>query len=214
MSITLQYIYLVIPYLLLVVIETTPLKEMHVPIIGFVTFCYLLFSFISRKRTPSENEQTSLFTTAIILFLVLSVISLTGGTHSLFFFLLYFLAFLIAFTAPPETIFVFAASTVLFYLLLEGKQTDSFSLSLHLLSVVLLSPLAYFFGKEYQEQAREKNMLAKLEAETTQVTENISDDIRQVLETDKASLSLESIEKLNDILEESQEIKEEIRKDL
>ncbi len=208
MFVSAQLLSLIIPYLALVVITTTPISEFHVPILGLVTFFYLLFSFISRKKTHSDNQTQNLTTSAIILFLVLSVISLTGGTASLFFFLLYFMAFLIAFTAPPEAVFVFAATTVLFYLFLEGRTVESFSLSLHLMSVVLLSPLAYFFGKEFQEQAKQKVEHDRNEQKKESATTNISNDVIEVLKDNRATLSDESVEKLNDILEEAEEIRE------
>ena len=213
MSLSTQLVTLLIPYLALVVILTTPLKEFHVPILGLVTFCYLLFSFVGTKVRKNGRENQSFTTTAIILFLVLSIISLTGGTNSLFFFLFYFIAFLIAFTAPAETVFAYAASTVLFYLFFEGKAADSLSLSLRLMSLVLLSPLAYFFGKEYQAQSVERAHLAQIEKNTTEATAAISEDVKEVLAESRASLSSESIEKLNDILEETQEIREDLRKE-
>jgi hypothetical protein len=214
MSFLTQYLSLVIPYLALTVILTTPLKEFFVPLLGLVTFCYLLISLVARKRSVKSPESQNVLITTLILFLVLSVISLTGGTSSLFFFLLYFIAFLIAFTSFPEAVFVYAALTVLFYVFLEGKVADSFSLSLHLISLVLLSPLAFFFGKEYQEQAREKKDLAQIEQDTTAATEIISKDVTELLKEDGASLSDRSIEKLNDILEETQEIRNELRKEV
>lgn len=206
-----QLLVLFIPYLALVVIETTPLKEFHVPIIGFVTFCYLLYSFFVRKANKGSDSADGLPTSVIIVFLVLSVISLTGGTGSLFFFLLYFVAFLLAFTAPPEAVFIYAALTVFYYLFLEGKGADSFALSLRLISLALLSPLAYFFGKEYQEREAEKQAAAKLAEDTAAATANISDDVKEVLAENRATMSEESIERLNDILEETQEINAEVR---
>ncbi len=70
-----------------------------------------------------------------------------------------------------------------------------------LASLGLISPLAYFFGKEYQERIihQEKDK---------EVAEIISNEAANVLNNEEDRLSEEDKEQLVDIIEESEKLKE------
>ncbi|GIW62060.1 MAG: hypothetical protein KatS3mg089_0912 [Patescibacteria group bacterium] len=198
--------------------------EFTIPLLGFLVFLYLLLAskkpLLWKKSQSVENTQQhsleqnkkkifnkdeiNIFILNTIVFLL---IFSTGSLKSPLFFLLYFISFGIAFVLLPQIVFVFILGSILIFIpdaLSNQTPSDTKLLSENLVklaSLGLISPLAYFFGKEYQERLihQEKDK---------EVAEIISNEAANVLNNEEEKLSEEDKEQLVDIIEESEKLKE------
>ena len=81
-----------------------------------------------------------------LLSLIISILVFTtGGLNSPLFFLIYFLLFAIAFQNPPSTTLAYS---LLLIALLSQSLNSPVSL-IPLISLVFISPLAWFIGRQY-----------------------------------------------------------------
>lgn len=104
----------------------------------------------------------------------------------------------------PAVIFVMLACI----LLLFGQEAitgDIYSNMLKMGSLVLLAPLAFFFGNEYKRREKLEEQIA---AEANQIAQ-VADDL---LHEEGSKLDRSGVKKVNEILEKAGEIKEEIGK--
>lgn len=140
----------------------------------------------------------------VILLLIFS----TGALNSELFFLLYFLGFGIAFVFEPITIFVFVLGTILIFTqnVFIGNLTDNL---LKIGSLLLISPLAYFFGREYKSNDKQQEKIEGLKERTKDSADTISEDVEDVIKDEKANLKDEDLKKLNEVLEETEDLREE-----
>ncbi len=107
-----------------------------IALLAIITTVYLF-------TKKSVNSTLILLSSAIITLLVFT----TNGLNSPLFFLIYFLLLIIAFQNPPTT--TMAYSLVL--ILLLSQSLNSISSLLPLLSLLLITPLAWFIGRQYLE---------------------------------------------------------------
>ena len=84
-----------------------------------------------------------------ISFLVSLILFLTNGLNSPVFFLSYFLLFVIAFQSPPST--TLACSLILIIFLSSSLDNNSV---ITLISLLFISPLAWFVGHQYLEKQK------------------------------------------------------------
>ena len=80
----------------------------------------------------------------------------TNGLNSPVFFLIYFLLLIIAFQNPPST----TLSYSLVLILLLSQSLNSLSSLLPLLSLLLITPLAWFIGRQYLDNLKLNQDLA------------------------------------------------------
>jgi energy-coupling factor transporter transmembrane protein EcfT len=135
----------------------------------------------------------------------------TGAIDSTLFFLLYFLGFGVAFVFEPVVTFVFVLGVILVFIpdVIKG---DLLVNSLKLGSLLLISPLAFFFGNEYRKNDKQTTEIEALEERTTEAANTISQDIEEVIKDEKTNLKSEDMEKLNEILEETEDLRAESAK--
>lgn len=76
-------------------------------------------------------------------------------------------------------------------------------------SLFLISPLAFFFGKEYSREEKQDDDIKKLKERTKSSADTISEDVEEILESKKNNLGSKDVEKLNEILEETDDLREE-----
>ena len=140
----------------------------------------------------------------VILLLIFS----TGGINSVLFFLLYFLCFGIAFVFEPAVIFIFVLGVILVFVpdVIKGDLLVS---SLKLGSLLLISPLAFFFGNEYRRNDKQTTEIEALEERTKDAADIIAKDSEVVIKDEKEALKSEDMEKLNEILEETEDLRAE-----
>ncbi len=204
--------------------QLSPLAEFTVPALGFLVFLYLILSKqksslpkryqqseISQEQSIKDSIKTlnkdgvNIFILNTIVFLL---IFSTGSLNSPLFFLLYFISFAIAFVLLPQMVFVFILGSILIFLpdaLILNETSPETKLLVEnlikLASLGLISPLAYFFGKEYQERIIHQE-------QDKEVAEIISNEAANVLNNEEDRLSEEDKEQLVDIIEESEKLKE------
>jgi hypothetical protein len=154
-----------------------------------------------------EGPWGIFFLNTVILLLIFS----TGGIDSVLFFLLYFLGFGIAFVFEPAVTFVFVLGVILVFVP-DAIKGDLLVNSLKLGSLLLISPLAFFFGLQYRQSDKQDEKVEALEERTKEAADTISEDIEEVVKDEKDSLKSEDMEKLNEILEETEDLRAESAK--
>src|ERR1035437_6816777 len=211
MKLVLQALVLIISFVIVFIWEQTPLSGYTVQILGFLVVLYLIVS--ARKKgkgflTMGGEGPWGIF---ILNTIILLLIFATGSISSSLFFLLYFLGFGIAFVFEPPAIFVFIVGAVLVFLP-DALKGDTFGNFIKVGSLLLISPLAYFFGREYRKSDKQEDDIQALEERTKEAADTISEDIEEVVKNEKQNLKQEDMEKLNEILEETADLREESKK--
>lgn len=203
MKLFFQSILLLLSFAFVFVWQQTPLSGYTIQILGFLIFLYLIVTFRNKRSkgfVPKGESWTIFILNTVVLLLIIS----TGGFTSTLFFLLYFLVFGIAFVFEPPTVFVFVVGAIAFFI--KDAFIDDVMRNLIMLgSLGLISPLAFFFGKEYRREEIQDEKIKNLEQKEKQVSSTIAKDIDEVLKRD--DLKPEAVEKLNDILEETEKLR-------
>lgn len=132
-----------------------------------LTAAFVLLFFINqmmarKKQHPANIKIDAVVFTMVVLLLVVS----TGGLTSPLFFLLYFLLFGLALLLEPLTSLVLSLVLIFFFSLSLDKQAI-WQEGLQLFSLLLITPLALFFGKQYLKmlESEEKIKIFKQEGE-------------------------------------------------
>ncbi len=201
-----QSIVLILTFGFVFLWQMGPLGDYTIQALGFLVFIYLITSARKKNFTLSNVGEGTIgicIVTAIILLLIFS----TGRLSSPLFFLLYFLNFGIAFVFEPPAVFVFTLGCFLIFLpdTLKDNITDNL---LRTGSLFLISPIAYFFGKEYRDRDKEEKKMDELKQESQVAADNISHEISDVLSKEKNVLQADDIDKLNDTLEQTESLRE------
>lgn len=185
------------------------LSGFTVPFLGLLIALYLIVSakkggrgFLSLGGSPWGIFLLN----TLILLLIFS----TESINSPLFFLLYFLGFGIAFVFEPVTTFVFVISAVLIFLP-DTLKTETTNNLLKLGSLILVSPLAYFFGKEYRKTDKQDEKIEELKERTKDAADTISEDVEEVIKDEKQNLKEGDLEKLNEVLEETEDLRQEAK---
>lgn len=206
---------LLLSFLFIFAWQNTLLSQYTVQVLGALIFCYLLLSMLKKddahKKSFNPIDLASqgywgimILNTIIVLFVIA-----TGGFNSMLFFLLFFLAFAIAFAFEPIIVFVFVLGTVALFLP-DALQSDEIRNVIMLASLVFLSPLAYFFGKEQRKEQEESKALEAIQEDTTQAADAIIQDVNAVLNEAKGSLPLRESEQLHNALKNASELKQKV----
>lgn len=202
-----QLIVLILSFVIVFLWQKTEASNFTVPFLGLLITIYLIVS--TRKKGKAflslGGGPLGIFIlTTIVLLLIFS----TEGINSALFFLLYFLGFGIAFVFEPSMTFIFAVCVVLLFFP-DTSKPDAINNLLKLGSILLISPLAYFFGKEYQKGEQQDEKIESLKERTKEAADTISDDIEGVIKNEKQNLKDKDMEKLNEVLEETEDLREE-----
>lgn len=199
MNLIKQSFVIILATALVFCIVQTPAVSAIPYILGFLVGISLIYA-IFRKSIKKQQEafigsNKEIF---IIIVFVLLVVFLTGGISSVLFFLTYFLIFGITFVFEPSMILLFLVG--LSVLFIPGTlQDEVFSNLIKLSSVFLLTPIAFFFAREFKKRER-------LENKVNQTTKIIITDAKDLLENqDKHT----RVEKASEIIQEAESLKEE-----
>lgn len=171
------------------------LEALTVPIIGFLTVVYLVFSLRQKKPALSSIKKSDQLMIGILSTIILLIIFATGGLLSPLFFLLYFLPFAISIILSPESIFIYLLGILAVFLpmaISEGTGNSFIAIA----SVLLITPLAYFFGKEFR-------IVRIHEQKDKQVAKQIRKDALNVFVDQGASLPDTDNARLVNIIKES-----------
>lgn len=211
MKLLIQAIVLIFSFVLVFIWQQTLLSGFTIQALGVLVLLYIILS--ARKKgqgilTMGGDGPWGIF---ILNTLILLLIFATGSISSPIFFLLYFLGFGIAFVFEPPAIFVFIIGALLIFLpdTLSGDVTGNF---LRVGSLLLISPLAYFFGREYRRSDKDENDMEALQERTKEAADTISQDLEEVIKEEKENLKEKDIEKLNEILEETEDLRMESKR--
>jgi hypothetical protein len=204
-QLTRQSLFLLASFALVFLWEVSPLSQITVPALGFLVFLYLILSTRQKKRQSQEERQQRMATDLeasnifILNTIILLLIFATGSLDSPLYFLLYFIAFGISFVLVPETVFVFMIGCMLIFLpsAFSGNVAENL---IKVASLGLLSPLAYFFGREFR--AREEQKVKNEEA-----AQKITQEAATVLMDKDDKLSVEDKEILADLIQTGEELR-------
>lgn len=179
----------------------------YIPQILGVLVIFSLIYIIIQKRRHKDKELfvgSNLEFFAITVGLLLTIF-LTDGLYSNLFFLVYFLLFGLSFMFEPFTVFVFLIGLLVLFIS-QALQNDVFSNMLRLGSLVLLSPIAFFFGREFRRRER-------LEDQVEMKTEKIISNVQKVIEKESDKMSASEIEAISTISNDAQDLREEAEKE-
>lgn len=204
---------MIISFLAVFIWQQTALSLYTLQALGVLMVLLIILS-IKRKRISVQDQGINPFTTfgedspwTIFIFntIVLLFVFATDGFTSPFFFLIYFLAFGVAFFLDPSTVFVFTVGTIAIFFP-DALKNDVWGNMFKLASIALITPLSYFFGRSTKSQIAQtqKNEAVKDDAET------ITKDVASVLTNEDKTLLHEDKAKLKEALRTSEKIKEDV----
>jgi len=202
---------LILSFLLIFLWQQTFLVSYNIQTLAILIIFYGLFHLFRRRRNVSSYNggMLDVFILNTVIFLLIFA---TGGLTSWFFFLLYFLGFGITFIFEPGAVFIFAIGTVAVFIpqvLINGGSIGTY---IQLGSFILISPLPYFFGREYRDREEQAEEIEKLEERSNDSGTTIAKDVEEVIKNEKKNLKPDDIEKLDEILEESENLRSETKK--
>lgn len=142
---------------------------------AFLIIFYFVTRFFLAKKSNSVHNNLFLDTIVFTAILLL-VLSATNGLASPLFFVIYFYLFAFALLFEPSTTIVVTIGLSLFFL----NQLNSINSVLQLFSLLLFSPLAIYFGRQYLKllQSQEKiKILVKKSRQLSAINSQQSADI-------------------------------------
>lgn len=74
-------------------------------------------------------------------------------------------------------------------------------------SLVLISPLAFFFGREYRQEEIEEQKVVNLEKKAEEISKEITQNVDEIVKEDKKSLRFDTLKKLKQIEEETEDLR-------
>lgn len=205
-----EFLILLLSFSTVYVLQLETMSSYIVPLIGLLIVLYLIFSLRKGFANIFTLDGNSIWVIFIINTVILLVIFGTGNISSSLFFLLYFLLFGIAFVFEPVSVFIFVLGSILVFLP-DALLNDTLGNFIRLGSLALISPIAFFFGKEYRRNDEEEKKLESIEERTRDAADTIAHDVEQVLKRKKDNLEHEDLEQLNDILEETEDLRAETK---
>ncbi len=208
MKIISESLVLILSFILIFIFEMTPLSSLTTPILGLLIALYLIASLRNKGKGFLNLGGEGPWGIFILNTLIFILIFSTDSINSPLFFLLYFLGFGISFVFEPSITFIFVIGALLVFAP-EVMRNDITNNILKLGSLVLISPLAFFFGKEYRRNEDQQEELESLEERTKDAADTISEDIEAVIKDEKQNLKEKDMEKLNEVLEETEDLRQE-----
>lgn len=170
-------------------------------LIALFVMAYFVNQFYMRRKKQPFSRINLTLDAVVFTMVILLLIASTGGLTSPLFFLLYFLMFGLALLFEPAITFSLALAMVLFFVLQPVKEEPLIE-ALQLLSLLLITPLAMFFGKQYLRVLENEEKIKILEEETEIMEEQIGQEETDILMW--ASLNLRK--GLTEILHQTSEL--------
>lgn len=154
-------------------IQNSQLQAYTLQLIAILVIFYFLNHFLTQKKLRLTMAIDGLILALVTLLLV----SQTGGLTSPLFFLIYILLFGLSLLFDPLVTLVFAlALCFLFY-----RQAENLSSLLSVIGLLLITPLALFFGRQYlrvlEEEKKIKILSQKKQALEQEVSQQEEDTL-------------------------------------
>lgn len=153
-------IILVICIALTFIFPQTPLAAYDIEIAA--TLFILLFV---ARRFSFFSKKTRLFESVVFTFIIVGVITTTGGLTSPYFFLIHFLLFALTLLLEPLIPIIATITLMLFFLFTISGNASVMQL-LPIFSLALMTPFALILGNEYEETKRLKKSLSNQQKNT------------------------------------------------
>ena len=204
MKLFLQALVIIASFVLVFVWEKTVLEQYTIQAIGFLIFLYIITSAKSKWKLTLNSFIGIFVLNATVLLLIFE----TGMLNSSLYFILFFMLFGIAFVFDARMVFLFLLGVIVLFLP-EGLKENAMQNLLKIGALALIAPLAYFFGKLYQKQDQKDEKVIQMEERAKAAADTISEDVDEVLKDEKSSLKGKDVEKLNEILEETEDLRQE-----
>lgn len=182
--------------------------SLYIPqIIALISIIFLFLSLFKK-----------VFSLHLITFIISLIIFDSQGLNSPFFFLIYFLLFTIAFQNPPTTTLSYSLTLII----LLSQSLDSPESLLPLISLLFVTPLAWFIGKQYLDKTKtdldfeisETNILLWLSLKFKTGICQIIDNCSELLSTPLLPSQKEKLKYIKDsaksLLNSSEKLKKEI----
>jgi len=201
-----QSILLLSSFVLVFLWAASPFSKYSIQLVGLMIFFYILISARNRRKINFVNESP--FAIFALNSVILLLIFQTGGLTSPLFFLLYFILFGIAFVFEANLVFVFAAGVIATFIT-QVFVGDTIINLLKVGSFIILSPMAYLVGTQTKFGVKSQQTVEDLKERTKESANTISKDVETVLKDQEENLPAEDVEKLNEVLEETEDLREE-----
>jgi hypothetical protein len=137
----------------------------------------VIFYFLNHLFNTKRLRLNMALDGAILSLVTLLLVTQTGGLRSPLFFLTYILLFGLTLLFDPLVMGLFAVSLVLFFY----QQTTSMDSLMQIIGLLLITPLALFFGRQYLKSLEEQEKI-------------------KILNTNKAALEKEVCQQEQDTL--------------
>ena len=146
-----------------------------------LTAVFILLFFLNQFLARHRRGKINLTIDAVVFtMVVMLLVTSTGGLTSPLFFLIYFLMFGLALFFEPLITLTLTAAMILFFIFTPTKQNTAEE-ALQLFSLLLVTPLALFFGKQYLQVLRDEEKIKILEEEEKIAQEQIKTEETNVL---------------------------------
>jgi len=151
---------------------------------------FILFFFINQILARHHRHKINLtIDTVIFTVITLLLVISTGGLTSPLFFLIYFLMFGLALLFEPLISVSLTAVIVLFFLFTPTKKGplgvnprgEPLNELLQLFSLLLITPVALFFGKQYLKVLQDEEKIKILEEEEEIIEEQMEKEETNIL---------------------------------
>lgn len=208
MKVLYQSLLFIVVFILLFLWEITGYTSYNIQAIALLVLTYGLLSFyrknIKKAKITVNGYSDILILNTVIILLILS----TNGLYSPLFFLLYFLSFGITFVFEPLTVFIFILGLILLFLP-ETFKNNAIESYIRIGSLLLICPLAFYFGQSYKERTEQQEHLEEMAERAKDAADTIAKDVDEVIKKDEKHMDDDELEKLNEILEETEDLRGE-----
>ena len=157
--------------------ENETLSLYTLQLTAFLILTYLIAQIITKKN-PNLLKFKILFDVSILSFVVFLLVFSTGALFSPLFFLMYFLLFGVSLLFEPESAITLSLVAGIFFIFTPKK--DFFLEILQLSSLVIISPLAVIFGKQYLKLLQSESKIKILEVTEKALEEEVTRQEKEV----------------------------------
>ena len=200
-------IFLIISVALVYLWTTHPTSSLYtLQLVALFLLAYFVNYFMQARLKSIPSRRATLTINAVIFStVILLLVASTGGLGSPLFFLIYFLLFGVSLMFEPDVAISLTVILTIFFLILPTDEPLA-SYFIQISSIVLLAPLAIFFGREYLKllEAERKITILKKDSKSLEHQEtdsllwlslNLKSALHSIL--DYSSLLLSGLGKLS-----------------
>jgi len=133
---------------------------------------FLLNYKLTKNKLFNSSVNLAVFSTAVLI-----LVSETGGLSSPLFFLIYFLLFGVAFLSSPSVVLACTLAIILFF----SPSLKTVNAVIQLASLILITPLAIIFGKQYLELLKQQGRIVILKKEKGETEKSLKKQETSIL---------------------------------